>query len=39
MSRHEYARRRGMVARLRHVLSAAAVMATCAAAALAGALI
>jgi hypothetical protein len=36
MSRREYARRRGMAAQLRRMLNAAAVVATCAAAAWVG---
>jgi hypothetical protein len=36
MSRHEYARRRTIVAQLRRMLNAAAVVATCAAAAFVG---
>jgi hypothetical protein len=39
MSRREYARRQGMAAHLRRLLNAAAVVATCAAAALAGTMI
>lgn len=39
MSRREYARRRGIAVKLRQVLNAAAVVATCAAAALAGSVI
>jgi hypothetical protein len=39
MSRREYARRRGIAAQLRRMLNAAAVVATCAAAAVAGAVI
>ena len=36
MSRRDYARRRTVVAHLRHLLNAAAVVATCAAAAFVG---
>ena len=39
MSRREYARRRGIAVQLRRVLNAGAVVATCAAAALAGSVI
>jgi hypothetical protein len=39
MSRREYARRRGITAQLRRMLNTAAVVATCAAAALAGSMI